>query len=283
MNIKKPIVGILATPYISSNFERKQIYLNTLLINLLKRNKIEHLVIPYTLSKSQLAFVTKNIDGFIFPGSQLGNYYHTHEFKKHFETQKYLVKLSKQINKFERTHPILSICHGYENMLLIETNRSPIKKNIKDLFINVEAFNGYKTNPKFTKSGEKFRRLYNKSRKVIHNNRLAFSRKSFFKFKKLSKNIDILANSKDKHNKEFIEIIKYKRYPYYGFQAHPERNNKELLIPFINDVKSGYKKRFLSKKTHKIKKLISGKKVLCKKYKLAKKTSKRKCCFYELN
>ena len=225
MNIKKPIVGILATPYISSNFERKQIYLNTLLINLLKRNKIDHLVIPYTLSKSKLAFITKNVDGFIFPGSQLGNHYHT----------------------------------------------------------NVEAFNGYKTNPKFTKSGEKFRRLYNKSRKVIHNNRLAFSRKSFFKFKKLSKNIDIFANSKDKHNKEFIEIIKYKRYPYYGFQAHPERNNKELLIPFINDVKSGYKKRFLSKKTHKIKKLISGKKVLCKKYKLAKKTSKRKCCFYELN
>ena len=52
----------------------------------------------------------------------------------------------KKINKY-RLFPILSICHGFENLLLIESNKKPTKKTIKKFFINTEAYFGYKTCP----------------------------------------------------------------------------------------------------------------------------------------
>ena len=92
MNIKKPILGILATPYISDNFKKKYIFLKNNILKILKENSIDHLIIPYTLNKTQLSQYLKNIDGLYLPGSQLGNFYSTTEFKKHFKTSKYLVK-----------------------------------------------------------------------------------------------------------------------------------------------------------------------------------------------
>ena len=277
MNIKKSVIGILAAPYIGKKI-KTTIFLNTSILKILKKNNIDYFVIPYNIPNSDLKNIINNIDGLIIPGSQIGNYYNTIEFRKHFLYQKYLVKLAKKINKFERIFPILTICHGYQNLLLIENNLSPLKNDLNKFFIKLDAFNAYKTHPKFTKNGTKFRQLYNKSRKILHNATIGISPNKL----NTTKKIHLIATSKDKNGKEFVNIIKYKNLPFYGFQAHPEINNPELLIPYLNDVKKSFQTRNLSKNTYKIKPIVKGKKVLCSKYGLAKKTSKRKCFFYKI-
>jgi GMP synthase-like glutamine amidotransferase len=52
-----------------------------------------------------------------------------------------------------------------------------------------------------------------------------------------------VATSYDKYNKEFIEIVKHKKYPYYGFQGHPEVYNHDLMHAFFEDVKASFSKR----------------------------------------
>ena len=270
--MKKPIIGILATPYVNEKIKKEQVFLTNFFVKFFKRNNIDFIVIPYNISKIKLKTLIKNVDGLLFPGSQIGDYYYAKEFKEHYKKQKFIFKLAKSINKMERILPILSICHGFQNSMLIES-----KESINNLFKNVYAYYGYKTNPEFTKRGEKFRKLYNKSKKLIHNNKLGISPKKINKTKK----IYLLAKTKDKNGKEFIEIIKHKNYPFYGFQAHVERSNPELLIPYLLDIKRSFYKRCIkSNKTCKLKKIVYGKTIKCKDYGLAKKNNNRKCFIY---
>ena len=127
----------------------------------------------------------------------------------------------------------------------------------------------------------------------------------FNKTKKIKKNISLLAVGKDKKETDFVEIIKHKEYPFYGFQAHPERNNPKLLTPYLNNVKSAFLERITNlskndnakhKKTYRIKsrvrnklrnklknqiKKIRFKTIKCKKYGLSV-NSKDKCRFYKI-
>jgi len=83
--MKKPIIGILASPYINNEEKREQVFLTTFFIKFFKRNNIDFLVIPYNLSKIKLKTLLKNVDGLLFPGSQIGNYYYSHEFTEHLK------------------------------------------------------------------------------------------------------------------------------------------------------------------------------------------------------
>ena len=276
MNIYKPLIGILSTPYIGKS--KNTSFITMKLLNVVRKAGFKPYIIPYNLNKIEYNKILKNIDGIIFPGSQLGNFYHTKEFIQHYKSQKYLVKKIKEINKYFK-FPILGICHGYQNLVLIENNVFPSKKNVEKYFLNVNAYSAYKTIPKFIDN--KYKKLYNKSRKIIHNNKLGFSRKVINK----SKKFNIMALSNDKNNLEFVEIIKHKKYPFIGFQAHPERNNQELLKPFFDLVKKSniYKvKNKCHNKSHKKIYIMhaNGNKKLCSSYNMAKKNSTKKCCIY---
>ena len=281
-----PIIGILATPYIHKDSKKsKEIFLKEDIINILKKENIDILIIPYNLTKNKLKLIVQKLDGIIFPGSQVGNYYCRKEFKEHFNSQSYLIKIIKKMNKY-RLFPLLSICHGFENLLLIESKKKPTKKTIKNFFMNTKAYFGYKTCPLYCKNqtSKQFKKYYKKSNKMIFNNKLGISPKTI----KNLKSIDLVAISKDKKYKSFVNIIKYKNYPFYGFQGHPERRNIELLKPFILDVKKSiiYKNNIYtsnnSNKIKKFKKLIKIKiNKKCKKYGLSKDNNK-KCYFYKI-
>ena len=275
-----PIIGILATPYIHKDSKKsKEIFLKEDIINILKKENIDILIIPYNLTKNKLKLIVQKLDGIIFPGSQVGNYYYRKEFKEHFNSQSYLIKIIKKMNKY-RLFPLLSICHGFENLLLIESNKKPTKKTIKNFFMNTKAFFGYKTCPLYCKNqtSKQFKKYYKKSNKMIFNNKLGISPKTI----KNLKSIDLVAISKDKKYKSFVNIIKYKNYPFYGFQGHPERRNIELLKPFILDVKKSIIYKSSNINSNKIKKFKKTKITRkCKKYGLSKDDNK-KCYFYKI-
>tara|TARA_B110001450_G_scaffold252310_3_gene273864 strand:- start:6878 stop:7729 length:852 start_codon:yes stop_codon:yes gene_type:complete len=283
MNIKKPILGILATPYISDNFKKKYIFLKNNILKILKENSIDHLIIPYTLNKTQLSQYLKNIDGLYLPGSQLGNFYSTTEFKKHFKTSKYLVKKIMKINKDKRILPILGICHGYENLMLIGEDIKLSKNILDNFFSTIYADNDYKTKLKLSKTAKNNKFLKNKL--VFHNNSLGITPQRFKKTKKLKHIYNILATGIDKDNTIFIEAVKSIKYPFYGFQFHPELANKNFLQPFFMDVKKSFAERqeniSLAKSLKFSPKKIKYKTLKCKLYQLSK-NNHEKCLFYKV-
>ena len=264
MNLVRPTIGILATPFIKNN-ESQEIFLAEDFIKIFKKNGIDHVIIPYTMKKPELDKIIYNLDGLLFPGSQLGNFYNNKYIKKHFKIQNYLIKKAQTINNNKRPFPIVGICHGYENMILAEKNCTITNKNIKKVFINVHAYPNYKTNPTFikTKLGNSFKKNFHRTKKLINNHALGVESKN----KPL--HYIIIATSLDKNNKAFIEIIKHKTYPFFGFQGHPERSSKEMLNPFLSLVKNSFRKRNKTRVSY-------------RKCNSANKTSKRKCLFYKV-
>ena len=94
----------------------------------------------------------------------------------------------------------------------------------------------------------------------------------------------------DKNNKEFVTIIKHKKYPIFGFQGHPEIGNTKLFTPFISSVYEKFNEKQINIKlkqsnkkynTFKFIKLKS-RKVSCKKYDLAQTAKYGKCIFYKI-
>ena len=286
MNKTKPLIGILATPYIKNNISNT-IFLKKSVINFLKDYSLDHIIIPYTIKKVELNNIIPNLNGFIFPGSQRGNVYHNKYIKQHFLIQKYIVKKIKMLAHNNNIIPIMSKCHGHENMILIEKNYNITKKNIKKTFLNVHSYNDYKTIPKFknSKLGRLFKSKFNKTNKFIHNHALALNSK------KKIKNYEIIATNLDKNNIEFIDIIKHKKYPFFGFQGHPDEDNTKLFLPFISSVYENFNKKQLSKNSKNSKNnkkynsfkfiKLKSRKVSCKKYKLSLTTKYGECLFYK--
>jgi gamma-glutamyl-gamma-aminobutyrate hydrolase PuuD len=294
MNKTKPLIGILPTPYIENNISNK-IFLKENIIKFLKENSLDYIIIPYTINKVELNNILPKLNGLVFPGSQLGNYFNNKFIKHYYLKQKYIVKQVKLLAHNNNSIPILSICHGHQSMVLIEKNYKLTNKNIKKTLLNVHSYSDsysdseYKTIPKFkrTKLGNLFKNNFNKTKKLVHNHALALDAK------KKIKNYEIIATNLDKNNKEFIDIIKHKKYPFFGFQGHPEINNTKLFIPFINSVYENFNKKQLNnnlkednqkdKKNNKQFRFIKlkSKKVSCKKYNLAQTTKYGKCIFYK--
>jgi gamma-glutamyl-gamma-aminobutyrate hydrolase PuuD len=230
-----PTLGILATPYINlTNINSQELILDKNLLRLLTKKNINYIIIQYTINKSKLNDLLNNLDGLIFPGGQAGNFYNNKFYKAYFKIQKFLVLQAQHINSVTRPFPILGICNGYENMILIERNYNITKNHIKNIFINVKCYKNYKA-PLFSK---KYRhKCLHKTKKIIHNNLLAIDPKTNIGDYK------IMATSLDKNNKGFIDIVKHNSYPFYGFQGHPEVNNGELLDPFLKVVKASFNRR----------------------------------------
>jgi len=284
MNNTKPLVGILATPYIKNNTSN-EVFLKENILTFLKQNSIDYIIIPYNIKKSKLNKILYNIDGLLFPGSQIGNLYNSKYIKQHFLTQKYIVKKIKIFATNNNIIPILAICHGYENMILIEKNYNLTKNNINNAFINVNSFDDYKSIPKFknNKLGKLLKSNFNKTKKLVHNHALAIDPKHRIQ------NYEIIATSLDKNNKEFIDIVKHKKYPFFGYQGHPEINNTKLFSPFISYVKTAFNKKKLNHKLETKKKYynlnlikLKSRKVSCKKYNLAKTIKYGKCLLYKI-
>ena len=230
-----PTLGILATPYINlTNKNSQELILDKNLLRLLAKKNINYIIIQYTIDKSKLNDLLNDLDGLIFPGGQTGNFYNNKFYKAYFKMQKFLVLRAQHINSVIRPFPILGICNGYENMILIERNYNITKNHIKKTFINVKCYKNYNA-PLFSKKYRN-KRLH-KTKKIIHNNLLAIDPKTNIGDYK------IMATSLDKNNKGFIDIVKHNSYPFYGFQGHPEVNNGELLEPFFKAVKASFNKR----------------------------------------
>jgi len=246
MKENKPTLGILATPYINEKHKTsREIIFDKTLIRLLKKLHINYSIIYYNTAKSQYDELLNSLDGLIFPGGQIGNFYNNDFYKAYYKIQKYLMKRATSINMYYRPFPILGICNGYENMILIAKNYNITKNNIKNTFINVSSYKNYKAAPLFSNKHGSCG-INKTKKKIIHNNSLALDPK------KIIPHYKIVATSYDKYNKEFIEIVKHEKYPYYGFQGHPEVYNHDLMHAFFEDVKASFSKR-IAYKTNNIK------------------------------
>lgn len=258
--VRKPTVGILSVPLSpDSKFFKVcgSSYIASGHIDWLKSYKLNIRVIPYYHNNLK-TFINK-VDGIYLPSG--GAFSSTQ--KEYYYAAKELIKLAIKENK-KRCFPIWGACMGMQQMMIVAEGSD----NYNNLLEDFNSYENYKTPAFFTDNSHKTD-IYNtlsiedkdkmqKSNGTLQNHMMGLTPDKFIGLKKLNNFYNIVDVAFDRDNKEFVNTIEAKKYPFFGVQWHPERQPeiRSLLKVYIkclktNQIKNKKTKKFL--KTHKIK------------------------------
>jgi len=179
--------------------------------------------IPWDATQNTLSEIFKTINGLILPGGSLNL-----PGSKYEENSLYLYDLTIAANDAGDIFPLWGTCQGFEQLLIMTSGNSSILENFNSYGISLPL--------KFTAKAKDsliFRELPQnlwgiyETEPVCENlHHLGISPESFLA-SNLSTFYDILSTNIDRDGKEFVSVIESLKYPIYGVQWHPERNQYE--------------------------------------------------------
>jgi anthranilate/para-aminobenzoate synthase component II len=232
-------VGIITIPVytkLAKNIKSKS-YLSKDYRELI-RNRLDcqSVPIPFDLPKSELLRQISNVNALIIPGGSYGNGLHNREdkaiFRLFINNLYYIIQKVKHFNKQGRFYPIIGVCLGFQILCLeILQTFSLIKHDIltKDkgiitkqiIYPNLcqcnlkQRFEKLHCLPHLYRFDDIYLKLF-----WFSNERIIYYNDD--NLKKLS-HLDVTSIYFDRKDNPIIASIKYKDYPFLGFQFHPEK------------------------------------------------------------
>lgn len=223
-------IGIISFPYKKDEEYKMNLYKNWL-------NMYDIIIIPYNTSIYSMHSILDSLDGILWTGGNIEN--HNVHSQQTFMTYMYLIEFTYYyaIERNKTKHfTIVGICQGFEILGLLcvnskitydyfKTLHKTTKKGLSSLTINTTLF---------TKKELDYMKTNNV---VIHNHYYGFdvNKPVTHELKKCAKILSIDSYGQGK----FINMFKYKQYPFYGMMFHPEKINnfvsKKLALLFTKD------------------------------------------------
>tara|TARA_B100000927_G_scaffold289932_1_gene287543 strand:- start:1646 stop:2587 length:942 start_codon:yes stop_codon:yes gene_type:complete len=232
----KITIGILTVPLSKHEYyvykKNRNTYFNSYLptsyVKWLEQSGAKVVPIPFNLSEKKILEILKQVNGVLFPGGDVDRNSKS-DFKKYVKSFKQIFNYAVKENDKKNVFPLWATCLGFEFLCMMPYDVDTIIHNYKNHFLikkvasrnrNVK-FNLYKNvkNP----LGE-----LDKNNKVTNNAKIYMNHHYGFLLNKettsvLTKYLDIISINKDKNRKEYISTIKFKKYPFWGVQWHPEK------------------------------------------------------------
>lgn len=225
-------IGIISFPYNTNRTYKLNQYKEWL------SDYVNIVFLDYTTSIQSISKELDKLDGIIYPGGNIEDEtYHTdHEFLTYMNYVGYTYSYAKERNKTKK-FTIIGICLGFEILGLLCVSPKITLSYFDHLQITPK--NGMSTlelvpsfaSKIFTKEEIEIMKTTNV---VMHVHAYGFNMKSNVT-KELKKCATILSVDAFEKGK-FVNMFKYKKYPFYGMMFHPEKINnfvsKKLAIYF---------------------------------------------------
>ena len=167
--------------------------------------------IPYDINKPDLLMCLDNVQGVLWTGGFIENDTYTKEQRDAYINTLYTTyKVAKKYNDNGRHYPIWGMCQGFELLVLFQkgkNNRKELSKHQTNGKYPLQLFQSKMSNW-FSKS------MIDKMKTtkcVIQHHMLGFDIEAY-------PYLNIVSTQDD-----FINIIEYKDYPFYGVQFHLEK------------------------------------------------------------
>lgn len=223
---KKSCIGIITVPLSPTKKYYKVCgdgYISTAHISMLKRVGLGVVAIPYTTDRFE--YYMDRVNGLYFPS---GGVFAVNNVE-YYNCCKKFTKLAIKANDEGRHFPIWGACMGMQQMLMIADDRDNLDLLEEfDSFDNLECSQVFPENPRETRLFKDIDHdmLLKLQRDdcALNNHKMGMSPSSFRKNKRISSFYRLVSYSKDRINNEFVSIIEAYKYPFYGFQWHPERD-----------------------------------------------------------
>eukprot|EP01031_Cornospumella_fuschlensis_P038047 gene38047-46228_t len=220
-----PIIGIFTQPTSSTEGDcgGDCLYIAASYVKYLESAGARVVPINYYASNSELDKIFQSINGVFFPGGSAG-------FPK---SAQYIFDKVVAANDAGDFFPLWGTCMGFE-WLLISATRD---QNILDPKSGqMDAYN-YSIALDFT-ADAKTSRLFSGAGKVVdilatenvtmNNHHYGIWTDHFYQTTALTGMFNVLSTNNDRKGSNFISTIEAKKYPIYGSQWHPEKNNFEF-------------------------------------------------------
>jgi gamma-glutamyl hydrolase len=246
-----PIIGVLSVPI--SKTKRSSTYASYIPHSYMKwieMSGARTAPIIFTWDPERINGILSQVNGVLFPGGSIDRTSND-DFRKYINAYKQIINYAKQQTDSGNHFPLWSTCLGFEFMMMMEghTEDEVHDYYVKSFGIETVDARSYSVPLEFMYSEEK-----DGEEKYVKNIiSPLFSEMSLDDITKYQANnvfymnhgygfpltpelvlwysqfIHILAKNKDKQGLEYVSAIKYKHYPFYGVQFHPEKPNFEWL------------------------------------------------------
>jgi gamma-glutamyl hydrolase len=215
------MIGIITAPNVKHDLKCTQSYLNLAYIHWIEMADEQAMIIPYDISEKELLVILQRIHGVVWVGGAIENT-KTHtktQYNTLINTLFYCYQYAIRENTNGNYYPIWGTCLGFD-ILLMFANQKP---SLKESLIPFPLHGVYPTSFTITKSKLKkwfSHSMLQKMKKqpcVFHNHKYGNIT--------VPSSVDIIS----KHD-NFINMIEFKEYPFYGVQFHPEQPHTEFSI-----------------------------------------------------
>lgn len=244
------IIGIMSVPLSKTIKDTKfSSYIPNSYIKWIEMTGANVVPILYNINDTKLYDILKQINGVIFPGGSIDRVSNDN-FKKYIKTYKLIFNYAKTQTKNGNYYPLWATCLGFEFMVLMDKHTN---EEIFDYFRNnkvIQKLNAthYNVNMNVSKTMDNLEFIFNNffsefnylelkeydTMKVLYMNH-EYGYPLTKEFVDFYNYFDVLLTSKDKNNEEeYVSAIKYKEYPFYGVQFHPEKPPFEWLDEYIS-------------------------------------------------
>ena len=168
--------------------------------------------IPYDVNKKELLKCLDKVQGVLWTGGDIDNSTYTKEQRNTYINTLYTTyEVAKKYNDNSRHYPIWGMCQGFELLVLFQHGkfyRKGLTKHEQDGKYPIHFFQSTKMTDWFSK---KMIDKMKTTKCVIQHHMLGFDIEDY-------PYLNIMSTQDD-----FINIIEYKRYPFYGVQFHLEK------------------------------------------------------------
>ncbi len=252
--MKKTVIGILTVP-VSKTFKNINIksYLPSSYVKWLEMNGVQVVPILFNWPKKKILSVLNQINGVVFPGGSVDRVTHK-VFYEYINSYNIIFNYAKKEFHNGNQFPLWATCLGFEFLLLMTLNNLD---TIYDSYVNEKLISKVEARHQQVSLNilpnmlnNQFFSLFKEKDYSIFFNKCIYMNHGFgfvYDIKKLYwilPHIYVLSTNLDKNNIEYLSSIKFKTYPFYGTQWHPEKPLFEWLDKHIGHTKSSI---FISK------------------------------------
>lgn len=232
----KITIGILTVPLSKNEYyvykNNKNTYFNSYLPNSyvkwLEQSGARVVPIPFNLSEKKLLSILKQVNGVLFPGGGVDRNTKS-DFEKYIKSFKQIFNYA--IQECDKGHhfPLWATCLGFEFICMMPYDMETVIHNYKNNFLlKRTAARGHNVHFHLSKDVKNPLEKLDCDNKITKKAKIFMNHQYGFLVEKetidvLTKYLDIISTNKDRNKKEYISTIKFKKYPFWGVQWHPEK------------------------------------------------------------
>jgi gamma-glutamyl hydrolase len=221
----RPIIGLFTQPTDSKegNCGGDCLYVPASYVKYLESAGARVVPINYYASNEQLDTLFKSVNGIFFPGGDAD-----------FPNQaQYVYDKIVAANDAGDVMPLWGTCMGFEWLMMAQSRNTNIldphdgQMDSYNLSIPLNFTHTAKNSRLFSAAGENLYNILETEDVTMNNHHFGIYPSTFEKTSTLRSFFNILSTNMDRQNVEFISTVEAYKYPIYGSQWHPEKNNFE--------------------------------------------------------